>query len=123
MAGDRKLQKIGVVGRLAAANVRLAREAQGLSYAELARRTRGTLTEISLRRIEQFERRIDVDDLWSLTEALGVGDPTALLTASKDIGAPRTLAGAQRQTELPDIPSGQLEDIYSRLERLERSRG
>lgn len=62
-------------------NVRELREAVGLTYAEMSRRldSKGhPLAVLALRRIEDGERRITVDDLCALASALGVS-PNALL--------------------------------------------
>lgn len=62
-------------------NVRELRETIGLTYAELSRRldAKGhSLAVLALRRIEDGERRITVDDLCALASVLGVS-PNALL--------------------------------------------
>jgi transcriptional regulator with XRE-family HTH domain len=71
----------GPAGRLVAENVRRFRELQQLSLDDLSRR----MTEVGwpiiasgLSKLERGARRIDVDDLTALAEALKV-DPTRLL--------------------------------------------
>lgn len=62
-------------------NVRELRETIGLTYAELSRRldSKGhPLAVLALRRIEDGERRVTVDDLCALASVLGVS-PNALL--------------------------------------------
>lgn len=73
MSGVKK--NIGFRGRLAALNIRNARTAKSITYAELSRRLedlRHPIPPLGLRRIERCERRIDIDDLFCIAEALGL---------------------------------------------------
>jgi transcriptional regulator with XRE-family HTH domain len=71
---DRKV-KMEEHGYRIARNVTLLRRVQGMSLAEMSRRiirAGGNLNELSVGKIERFERRIDVDDLFALAKALDV---------------------------------------------------
>lgn len=66
---------LGSAGEQVASNVRLIREAQRLTYVELAERLAETgrpIPVLGLRRIERGERRVDVDDLIALALVFGV---------------------------------------------------
>ncbi|WP_109507120.1 helix-turn-helix domain-containing protein [Nocardioides speluncae] len=74
--------EMGPTGIAVADAIRLYRQQQDLSYAELERRTAELdhrIPVISLRRIEALARKVDVDDLMALAVALDVA-PTQLLT-------------------------------------------
>ena len=85
----------GRIGRIAAANIRRYREAHDLSYAEVARQLDDLgrpIPPISLRHLERGARRIDIDDLFTLAQVLGVS-PMALITpASPKLGDPAAIA-------------------------------
>lgn len=68
----------GPTGEMVAYNVRRFRQRQRLTVAELAGRTDGRFTTLTLGRAENLQRKIDVDDLMALAVALGV-TPNALL--------------------------------------------
>ncbi|GAA4481805.1 helix-turn-helix transcriptional regulator [Microbacterium panaciterrae] len=63
---------VGPMGEYLAGKVREIREEKGLGYAELSRRAGGRLADLAFRRIENGQRRVDVDDLFVLGQALGV---------------------------------------------------
>lgn len=66
---------IGKTGEYVRHRIRDLRERQNLTYAELARRVGDAhnMTDQTVRRIEGGKRRIDVDDLAAIADALGVG--------------------------------------------------
>ena len=66
------MQRIRAYGRRAARRVAEIRAEEGLTYAALSRRLRGSMSELAIRRIERFQRRIDVDELFDLADAFGV---------------------------------------------------
>ena len=103
---EHEVQKMGAIGRRAAQWITVLRQDSGMTYAELARRTGGVLNEIAIRRIERLERRIDVDDLFVIAEALGV-DPTALLSVPEDRGArgalAMSMAAAERESSISKL--------------------
>lgn len=79
MAGHAKVA--GEASIRTAENLRRIRKQQKLSYAELSRRLREAghpIGDTGLLKIEKGERRVDVDDLVGLAEALGM-DPSVLL--------------------------------------------
>ncbi len=78
MKQTKRIGRLEGHGLFTAFKVAQLRRGQGLSYAELARRTSGVLNELALRRIELLERRVDVDDLHRLASALQV-HPSELL--------------------------------------------
>lgn len=76
-----KRNPLGATGETVRINIRRLREAQNLGYAAFSRRLKDigrTIPELGLRRIEEGDRRVDVDDLMALSVALGVS-PLALL--------------------------------------------
>jgi len=78
---EQKKNPLGSTGETVRINVRRLREAQRLGYAEMARRLKSigrTIPELGLRRIEEGNRRVDVDDLMALAVVLDVA-PIALL--------------------------------------------
>lgn len=66
---------LGPVGHVVRENVKRLREAQRLTYVELADRTAKAgrpIPVLGLRRVEAGERRVDADDLVVLADTLGV---------------------------------------------------
>lgn len=73
MSEPREPVNLGATGELVRANVRRIRTARGLTYAELSRRLERIgrpIAPLGLTRIETGFRRVDVDDLIALTQAL-----------------------------------------------------
>jgi hypothetical protein len=71
----------GALSHNVAQNIRALREARQLSYAELARRLDAAghpIPVLGLRRIENLQRRVDVDDLAALAHSLDVPEPWTL---------------------------------------------
>lgn len=110
MAG--KKSELGPIGEASSDNVKRLREEMRLSYAEMSR----TLEEIGrpipplgLRRIEEGERRIDVDDLVALAIVLQVS-PLAILLPNSDTavvsGGPRYPRGRVWQWAQGTTPLG-----------------
>jgi transcriptional regulator with XRE-family HTH domain len=67
--------RIGPAGEVLAGNVKRVREAQRLTYAELARKLAKVgrpIPELGLRRIERAERRVDFEDLLALCYVLQI---------------------------------------------------
>ncbi|MDN6537500.1 MAG: helix-turn-helix transcriptional regulator [Corynebacterium variabile] len=86
MAG-KKTQE-GPTGEAVRANVKRLRESQNLTFAELSRRLDALgnpIPPLGLRRIEQGDRKVDVDDLMALAVALRVA-PSILLLPDTDSG-------------------------------------
>jgi transcriptional regulator with XRE-family HTH domain len=84
----KKRNPLAATGQTVRTNIRRLREARSFGYAELARRLKATgrsIPELGLRRIEEGERRVDVDDLMALAAALEVS-PSALLMPSTTAG-------------------------------------
>lgn len=83
-----KRNPLGATGETVRANVIARRERDNLSYAQLSRKLKAVgrvIPELGLRRIEEGDRRIDVDDLMALAAAFEVS-PTTLLMPSTDDG-------------------------------------
>ncbi|WP_206499121.1 helix-turn-helix domain-containing protein [Rhodococcus sp. KRD175] len=96
---------LGRTGRTAAANVKRLRETQRLSYAEMSRVLDGLgrpIATLGLSRIENGERRIDVDDLLALAQALGVSPLTLLMPTTETAEQPVEATG------LGDVPAIEL---------------
>ena len=77
-----KKNEPGPTSETVRANVKIYRESQNLTYAELSRRLDNLgkpIAVLGLSRIENGERRVDVDDLMALASALDV-PPVDLLT-------------------------------------------
>ena len=80
MAG--KKIELGPTGETVRTNIQRLRRARGLGFAELSReldRLGRTIPPLGLRRIEDGERRVDVDDLVALAAALWVSPVLLLL--------------------------------------------
>lgn len=78
---------IGPTGRRLAANVLALRKARGLNQPQLARRMQDQGRAVHatvVSKIEQLDRRVDVDDLVALAIALGVSPNRLLLTAADE---------------------------------------
>jgi transcriptional regulator with XRE-family HTH domain len=76
---------LGPTGETVRANIVRLRDDKNLTYAELARRTEEAgrpIPVLGLRRIENGERRVDVDDLMALAVALDVSPVTLLMPES-----------------------------------------
>ncbi|AXO25203.1 MULTISPECIES: helix-turn-helix domain-containing protein [Mycobacterium avium complex (MAC)] len=79
MAG--KKLELDETGRAVAENITRIRTARGLNYTELSKnlmRLHRDITPLAVRRIEEGQRRVDVDDLMAIAAALNVS-PAALL--------------------------------------------
>lgn len=79
---------LGPTGETVRANVIALRERKNLTYAQLSRKLKAAgraIPELGLRRIEDGNRRVDVDDLMALAEALEVW-PIALLMPATAMG-------------------------------------
>ena len=93
--------ELGPVGRTVAENVRRVREGRALTFAEVARRIEEIgrpISALGIRRIEEGARRVDVDDLYALAVALGVGPGSLLLPYDED---ERRLVGVTPVIEAP----------------------
>lgn len=76
----------GPVGATVAANMEHLRKIQGLSYVEISRRMKligRPIAPLGLARIRDLQRRVDVDDLVALAQALDVNS-AALLRPVQD---------------------------------------
>jgi transcriptional regulator with XRE-family HTH domain len=79
--GMKRITDLGEVGDTVRTRIAVLRQAQNLSYAALARRLDNegrALGTLALRRIEAGARRVDVDDLVALANALNT-TTTALM--------------------------------------------
>jgi transcriptional regulator with XRE-family HTH domain len=84
-----KRNPLGATGETVRNNVRRlrGREGSNFGYAELSRRLKATgrgIPELGLRRIEEGDRRVDVDDLMALAAALEVSPITLLMPPTAD---------------------------------------
>ncbi len=83
----RKVVEIGPTGRRLAANVLALRKARGLNQPQLARRMQDQGRAVHatvISKIEQLDRRVDVDDLIALAIALDVAPNRLLLPDAAD---------------------------------------
>ena len=90
MAG-RKLE-LGDTGAAVARNVSRLRKAIGLNYTDLSTRLANIgrdIPPLAVRRIEEGNRRVDVDDLVALAIALGVSPATLLMPAHEAADSPQ----------------------------------
>ncbi|MGY4543137.1 transcriptional regulator with XRE-family HTH domain [Arthrobacter sp. UYNi723] len=86
MAG--KKMDIGPSGETVADNIKRVREAQRLTYTELSKRLSEcgrSVSPLAVRRIEEKERRVDVDDLVAFAVSLGVTPKTLLMPYSESM--------------------------------------
>ncbi|MGM9474347.1 helix-turn-helix domain-containing protein [Pseudarthrobacter sp. YS3] len=84
MAGQKI--ELGPTGRTVADNVKRVRGYRSLNYVELSRKLAELgrpISPLAVRRIEEGDRRVDVDDLLALAVALGV-PPNSLLLPHED---------------------------------------
>ncbi|MGV0735265.1 helix-turn-helix transcriptional regulator [Mycobacterium syngnathidarum] len=94
MAG--KKIDLGASGQTVAANVKRLRGA--VTYTELSERLRKLgrgISPIAVRRIEENDRRVDVDDLTAIAVALGVSPVTLLMPSNVSADEIVTLADAE----------------------------
>lgn len=78
--------EVGATGVAVASNITRLREMQGITYTQLSKRLEAggrPISPLAIRRIEETERRADVDDLMALAVALGV-TPNTLLVPDSD---------------------------------------
>lgn len=90
MEERRRGNPAGNTNRQVAANLRIARQSIGVDLRELSARiktTGRTISPSALSKIENGDRRVDVDDLTAFAYALET-TPAALLTPSADAPAP-----------------------------------
>src|SRR5260370_24832045 len=83
----RETVAIGSTGRRLAANILALRKARGLNQPQLAQRMQDQGRAVHatvVSKIEQLDRRVDVDDLVALAVALGVSPVRLLLAAAAD---------------------------------------
>lgn len=99
MAG--KKPETGATASTVAANVRRLRTAQNLSYTQLSDRlVDWSISPVAIRRVEDEERRVDVDDLVALAVALDVS-PLTLLTPVAD--TPEQIVSATSQADVAAV--------------------
>jgi transcriptional regulator with XRE-family HTH domain len=83
-----KQPEIGPTSKTVAANVKRLRDAQGMNYKQLSEtlesRANWSINSVGIRRIEDCERRVTVDDLMALAVALGVSPATLLYPNTED---------------------------------------
>lgn len=95
MAG--KEPDTGPTAAAVATNVERLREQRGLTYTQLSERLKTvagwSISPIAVRRIEDRQRRITVDDLAALAVALGVTPVTLLMPDSADADTPAPVTG------------------------------
>lgn len=90
-AMSEKRNPLGATGDTVRANVIAQRKRMNLSYAQLSRKLKATgraIPELGLRRIEDGDRRVDVDDLMALAEALEVWPIALLMPTTTMYGEP-----------------------------------
>lgn len=80
-------------GRALADAVRTYRERRGMTYTDLSRTLGRDINPVGIRRIENYERRVDIDDLYALAAALEV-TPAVLLG---ETASPRITAASARK--------------------------
>lgn len=92
---------IGPTSETVAENVQRLRTEQNLTYTQLSERleTRAgwTITATAVRRIEEGERRVSVDDLMALAAALGVSPAALLMPHHSSPGARAVATGTFTQ--------------------------
>lgn len=86
-----KEPEFGTVARQVAANVSRHRKSQNMNYTQLSDRLRDRsgwfINPVGIRRIEDLERRVTVDDLVFLADALDVTTADLLGIADDDMSA------------------------------------
>lgn len=97
IVAGRKLE-LGDTGAAVARNVSRLRKAIGLNYTDLSTRLANIgrdIPPLAVRRIEEGNRRVDVDDLVALAIALGVSPATLLMPAHEAADSPVSVTGAE----------------------------
>jgi len=87
MVGQKK--EVGATGEAVARNVKRLREAANLTYTEVSKALAGIdrpISPLAVRRIEEGERRVDVDDLVALALVLNVAPVSLLYPGAKERG-------------------------------------
>lgn len=114
---------VGDRGLAVARNVSALRKRLGIGYAELSRRVGGQLADLAIRRIEAGHRRVDVDDLFRLADALEVSVPRLLsanlsyaLTGIFEAPAGESIDGLLDRDEWAD----EFEDLRRFRDRIQR---
>jgi transcriptional regulator with XRE-family HTH domain len=93
---------LGAAGWNVARNVKGYRRERKLSYAELSRRLDECgrrIPPLGLRQLEKGERRVDIDDLFTLAEALNV-EPWVLYMSDRWRGPSRSFGSTGLHTLL-----------------------
>ncbi len=100
MAG--KTPEYGPTARTVAANITRLREAQNLKYTDVSGRMKSVaqwdISPVGVRRMENLERRITVDDLVALARALDVSPATLLMPMTEK---PDQMVGVTGSKEVP----------------------
>lgn len=94
MVGQKK--EVGATGEAVARNVKRLREAANLTYTEVSKALADIdrpMSPLAVRRIEEGERRVDVDDLLGLAVVLGVTPISLLYPGAKEGGESVTATG------------------------------
>lgn len=102
MAGQKI--ELGPTGRTVADNVKRVRGHRSLNYADLSRKLTElgrSISPLAVRRIEEGDRRVDVDDLMAFAVALGV-PPNSLLLPHED-PSPEPAATAISDVKFQDL--------------------
>lgn len=108
MAGQKI--ELGPSGKTVAENVRRIREQKALTFTEISRSiaSRGrSISPLAVRRIEEGQRRVDVDDLIALSAVLGVSPITLL--------APNTATASERIVATAIVETLRAEDFWAWL--------
>lgn len=91
MAGEKEAGRpVGATGTAARKNIRRIRDARGISAAWLSEQLNDLgrpIPPLGISRIENGQRRIDVDDLMAIAVALGVSPATLLMPLRNDDGS------------------------------------
>lgn len=104
MAGRRI--ELGATGAAVAQNVKRFREQRGGGYTKLSHwlTLRGRpISPLAVRRIEEGERRVDVDDLVAIAAGLGVSPLALLMPESKDESTELNVAGITRPVAAKEL--------------------
>lgn len=114
-----KRNPLGPTGETVRANVIALRERRNLSYAQLSRKLKTAgraIPELGLRRIEDGDRRVDVDDLMALAEALEVWPIALLMPATTMAGL--TVETGDELVQATCHPPERAEVLWNQLQGL-----
>lgn len=101
-----KRLELGLTGQVVGKNVTRLRKGAGLNYSGLSQRLADRdrdIPPLAIRRIEDGDRRVDVDDLVALAAALNVSPATLMMPAATDEGSEVSITASDTPRSAEDV--------------------